>query len=246
MVTVTFPAVGRGSWNTKGVGGTLSTDGKSPGSWFAPAADPAKMIGKAAKAALATGTIDANLYAVFLAVKAIQRVVGATEDGLYGKDTAAAVALYQSVNGLGADGVWGVNTGKRAVSAALAKAATAAGSPATARKAALGHTTCESTFDIACVGPTTPKDRGPCQINADWHADVTFEQAFDLDFAADWQVRFVQGNIAAMSGNVSDGIAAYLLGVGGARSWVAAGRPASFRGADVAKYVADVREAGGL
>lgn len=40
-------------------------------------------------------------------VAAIQRLVGANPDGIYGPDTRAKVAAWQGRNGLAADGIWG-------------------------------------------------------------------------------------------------------------------------------------------
>lgn len=45
--------------------------------------------------------------------KIIQKAVGATADGLFGKDTEKAVKTYQEKNGLTADGVVGVKTWKK-------------------------------------------------------------------------------------------------------------------------------------
>lgn len=45
-----------------------------------------------------------------MTVKQIQKVVGVTADGLYGKGTKAAVATYQGKLGVTADGLWGKST----------------------------------------------------------------------------------------------------------------------------------------
>lgn len=45
-----------------------------------------------------------------MTVKAIQKVVGVTADGLYGAATKAAVATYQAKLGVSADGLWGPAT----------------------------------------------------------------------------------------------------------------------------------------
>ncbi|MGN7978103.1 peptidoglycan-binding domain-containing protein [Microbacterium sp. 22195] len=44
----------------------------------------------------------------------IQRVVGATQDGIYGPDTTAKVRAYQASHGLTADGIWGPLTDAKA------------------------------------------------------------------------------------------------------------------------------------
>lgn len=43
-------------------------------------------------------------------VKILQRVLGIKDDGIFGKDTKAALTLYQQTNGLLADGICGLNT----------------------------------------------------------------------------------------------------------------------------------------
>lgn len=43
-------------------------------------------------------------------IEAIQRLVGADPDGIYGADTTAKVKIYQSQHGLTADGIWGPRT----------------------------------------------------------------------------------------------------------------------------------------
>ena len=48
--------------------------------------------------------------------KIVQRIVGVTADGLFGKDTRNAVIAYQKKNGLVADGEVGINTWKKLLS----------------------------------------------------------------------------------------------------------------------------------
>jgi peptidoglycan hydrolase-like protein with peptidoglycan-binding domain len=185
------------------------------------------MIGSATNKALASGkAVNINDYAVLRAVVAIQREVGADPDGIFGPDTGKKLTAWQSSHGVGADGVFGQGSSKAMFMPMLERAVKSIENPhKDLLRVARGHTWSESSLDPGCVGPSTPEDLGLCQINGRWHPDMTAEARLDPDTALRWQANFVQQNIASMSGNVRDGIAAYLLGVGGAKQWVGAGRP---------------------
>jgi hypothetical protein len=237
VVNISYPQNGRGAWSA--LGGTLSLDGKSAGIYYRVAADPAKYIGKSTATAVAAGkTVSVNDYAVFRAVMAIQTEIGAGVDGVFGPETSKRLAAWQDSKGLVDDGIFGQTSAKAMflplLEAACKKVTNA--SPDLTR-VARGHTMSESSWDPGAVGFTTPLDLGLCQINGQWHPDLSPEARLNPRIALPWQASFVESNIDAMNGNIRDGIAAYMLGIGGARTWVADGRPDVWRGVDVKSYI---------
>jgi hypothetical protein len=225
--TLVQPSTGRGAWNKKGVGGTLNLDGTGPGEFYRAPAGSSKMIGSATSKKVKAGDpVDANDYAVWRAVVAIQTEIEVLADGIFGNDTAAALKAWQTRNGIGADGIFGQGSAKKMFQPLLQSATgNISGAHKDLYRAANGHTWSESSLDPGCVGPTTPEDLGLCQINGRWHPDMTAAARLDPRAALRWQAQFVQDNLEAMGNNTRDGIAAYLLGVGGAKQWVASGRP---------------------
>lgn len=257
MSIYTYPKAGRGAWSA--VGGTLSLDGRNPGSYYrAPASGKYDdMPGATAHKALKAGTpVEINSFAVFMGVRAIQAQLGVKPDGLFGGDTGAAVKAFQAKYparcGV-ADGIVGPRTSRalfeRLLSAACAGRTTAA---LTLEFLVRGHVGHESSWDPGAVGWVTPQDLGLGQINGPSHPDMDEVERLTPGVSLPWVATFVDGNVVAMKGVLDDGIAAYLLGVSGARTWVKLGRPAVWVrsnadgdtiSTDVADYIADVRRA---
>lgn len=246
MVQLTYATKGRGAWPKSGVGGTLNADGTAAGQYYRAPADgsPMAMPGYVGYMLLAAGApVDVNFYAVHQGVRAIQREIGATVDGLFGPATAARLTTWQTEKRLPADGVFGPQSAQAmftTIAAALAK--NISGSTTTSRLV-LGHVPVESGWDPAAVGLSTPHDLGLGQINGDAHLDLTPEYRLTPRLALTAVATIVQADLAAMNWIVRDAIAAYNLGVGGARAWVKAGHPAVFNGAPIGSYVAAVLEA---
>lgn len=245
MVNVLPVTQGRGTWPNDGDGGTLVLDGTKLGPWYRSPAGTMKWPGYAGYVAAKNNTsVDLNFYAVYRAVKDLQRVVGATSDGLFGAQTGDKVKTWQANHGLVADGVVGPKTTRAMYHpVVLASAKTVDTSLTNLGPIAGGHIGWESGWDPGAVGVTTPDDVGLGQINGPSHPDMSLDDRLDPRKAITWIVNFVDDNITQMNGVEDDGIAAYNLGVGGARSWVKAGRPQFFNGVDVWKYIANVRNA---
>lgn len=236
MLQLTYPTPGRGAWSS--IGGTLSSDGTKPGTYYRSPAGTMKMPGLAGYTAVQQdGSIDINSYAVYMAVKGIQREVGVTEDGLFGPATGAAVSSWQIRHGLESDGVFGPTTARtmfRAVALTIARNA----SPNLAvTELVFGHVGFESGWDPGAVGYVEPRDLGLGQINGPAHPELTPSFRLSPRPALAYVANFVLNNLESMLWIARDAIAAYNLGVGGARAWVSAGRPAEFKGVNVAGYI---------
>lgn len=228
-LTIITGTKGRGAWNKNGVGGTLSSTGDAPGRYYcAPATGSGlDMPGLAGARAVRNGTeVSIDEYAVYAAVRAIQTRCGIVVDGIFGQDTAAAVKGFQRSAKVTDDGVVGPATSK-AMWASLATAEAIKVDPDPNLSQMLsGHIGWESGWDVGAVGGSTPQDLGLGQINGPSHPDLDADERLSPYTALPWMASFVDSNLTAMGRNTRDGIAAYNLGVGGAKSWVSVGRPA--------------------
>lgn len=231
-----YPTRGRGAWTN--LGGTLDSEGDGPGIYYRSPAGSMLMPGIVGyRAVHNAATTDINSYAVYMAVKGIQREVGATEDGLYGSDTAAAVQKWQLSRNLLPDGVFGPASARVMFRERATIAAKATSDNSAVVKLTLGHTGFESSWDPGAVGYVQPQDLGLGQINGPAHPSVSVDFRLTPRSALGFVANFVLGNLQAMLWNERDAIAAYNLGVGGARAWVKAGRPVHYLGVDVAGYI---------
>lgn len=224
---ITYPARGRGSYPSSGAGGTLSSDGMKPGRYYTLNHGDQKMIGLTGyRANQANARVSIDDYAVWRGTVGIQRMLGVTSDGLFGKHTFAALKSWQSSRGLVADGVAGPTTLRAMFSPLARKIAVMAGSAHTVLPdLVVGHVGYESGWDVGAVGESTPVDLGLGQINGPSHPTMTEIMRLDPETALRFVAQFVDGNLTSFDGNVRDAVAAYNLGVGGARSWIKAGRP---------------------
>lgn len=235
---------GRGAWSS--IGGLLSVDGRSRGPYYRAPSDGsfARMPGATTAMAIRNNvTVDLNTYAVYMGVRACQRQIGVSDDGVWGPNTDIAAKKWQTqmtsaLVGV-ADGVIGPRSTKGMFMPDVLRIC---GSDTNLRYAVVGHMGHESGWDPAAVGMTTPEDLGLGQINGVYHPDMSIAARLTPEQAIPWMVSFVHGNLEAM-GSLDDGIAAYLLGIGGARSWVRAGRPQIFYKTDIPAYIRSVHTA---
>lgn len=244
-VKITYPNTGRAAWPSSGLGGTLDGTGKAPGPLYRAPAGDRDMPGLAASRAISAGAaVDINHYAVYAAVKAIQPMVGATADGLFGQKTGAALMAWQDAHGLTADGLYGGVTSTAMwlpfINAAVNGSTTDASGRASVRKLSRGHIGYESSWDPGAVGETTPEDLGLGQINGPAHPTFSVDDRLNPRVAIPYIVDLVRANLTAMSGVEQDAIAAYNLGVGGAKEWVRIGRPEVWKGKFVKRYIQGV------
>lgn len=246
---INTPERGRGAWPTSGKGGTLSVDGKKPGPYYRAPVGNSQMPGLTAALAVRNGReVDVNDYAVYMGVKALQKVIGATPDGILGPKSDAAVKDWQKKNGLVADGVPGPVTFRKMFEpVARAAAKKAAGAQKlnvdVLTEMVIGHVGHESMWDVGAVGYSTPEDLGLCQINGRWHPSEDFEERLTPETALNYAASVViAGNLRALSGDEDAAIFAYNVGIYGARRWVQLGRPKIHYGVDAYAYINSVKK----
>jgi soluble lytic murein transglycosylase-like protein len=233
---------GRGVWPSTGTGGTLTRtkDGKVvPGRWYlaAPAAprgaEPStdQRIQIHVFRQLRNGsTPNINDLAVFLGAKAIQKLLDFDEsgqDGIIGPNTDQRIRDKQKDLGVAADGLIGPTTMKAMLMPLIREVGERHG---VRWKLLCGKLTWEGNFDPGAVGWADMDDLGLSQINIRAHPHVSVEEAFDPHFALHFGARLMRENLDAFDGNERDAIAAYNLGQGGTRQWIAAGRPDTWHG----------------
>lgn len=243
MVELTYPSTGRGAWST-GTGGTLNSDGSAAGIYYREPTGHMAMPGYVAyKVTRAGAPVDVNFFAVYAGVKALQREIGVTDDGLFGPATTARLKTWQTEKRLTPDGVFGPASA-RAMFIPIAKAVGMHTSASTmVPRLVVGHVTVESGWDPGAVGVSTPHDLGLGQINGDAHPDLSPQFRLSPRLALGFVANFVLDNAEAMLWNERDTIAAYNLGVSGAKGWIQAGRPAVYKGKQIGQYIAAVQAA---
>ena len=225
---------GRSAWSP--VGGTLNVTGSAPGPYYrAPASGKFEdMIGAEALTAQRYGReVNLNAYAVYAGARAFQRVIGVTDDGVWGPKTDKAAKNWQyRQNGRAGtpDGIFGPKSARCAFLPLVTKAAGNSSLVAFLTRGHIGH---ESGWDPAAVGYSTPDDLGLGQINGTAHPDLDVTTRLTPEDAVPWIADFCRYNLEHMGEHVNDAIAAYLLGVTGAKTWVRQDRPRYYAGADI-------------
>lgn len=235
-LSLIYPDHGRGAWSS--AGGTLRSDGTGPGGYYRAPAGTMQMPGTVGyKAIQSSGSCDINSYAIYMGVKGIQREIGVTDDGLFGTDTGAALKAWQAGHSLEADGVYGPATAKAMFAPIARNIAGNVNSNPIVSKLTVAHVGFESGWDPGAVGSVEPRDLGLGQINGPAHSDLTPQFRLTPRYALSFVANFVYDNLQAMLWIERDAIAAYNLGVGGARSWVTAGRPDVWKNIKVKQYI---------
>lgn len=228
MTETTVVRVGRGAWPRDGRGGTIS--GAGPGPYYAYA-DLWRTVGLAAVLRFLDGQpIPFDELAVHYGVKAIQRLVNRCElpddlsvvDGIFGKETDLRVKDVQKRASLKADGVVGSKTMKALLLLPVVETAKRRNEP---WEAVWGLLAYEGGWDPGAVGYLDNNDLGLAQVNLKAHPSVTVEQAFDPYWAIEFIAGYLANALTYLNGNVRDAVASYNLGIGGARQWIADGRP---------------------
>ena len=214
---------GRGAWNVAGVGGTTKyKDATKPGPYYFLGTGKAPDGRKR----------DANEFAVFRAVIAYQRALNRAgyklaDDGFLGDKTSAALFDYQTKHpecGTPWGGV-GPDTSK---SLLLPLAQATHAEHADSRiplKVLTGVVKTESLWDAGAVGATDDNDLGLAQINGPSHPDLdVYERTLPV-VAFNFVLDYLTNALNQLDGNIRDAVASYNLGIGGARTWIKAGRP---------------------
>lgn len=134
-----------------------------------------------------------------------------------------AIRAFQNAHDLVADGIVGPFTAEALFRKRSALLESAKSIPA-------GYLcrlkTQESGNDPAAVGDVDPDDHGLIQINLRIHPDVTLAQATDPSYCLPWGAQ----DLAAAFASFHDwptALASYNVGLGGARRWLSAGKPAT-------------------
>lgn len=211
---------GRGSWSASGVGGTRDFKRDRPGPYYT------RDIGR-------IKVVDNNTRAVFEAVKVYQRALNRQTsavlavDGWFGKVTHRAVVRYQKAADIPGTTAWG-GIGPETSEHLLRPYVNAivrrqeSHIPARIVRGLIGK---ESQWDAGAVGFIDDDDVGLAQINADAHPDWGFVKRIKPLHNVQFIVDYLASNLKQLDDDLEDAIAAYNLGVAGARRWIERGRP---------------------
>lgn len=224
-------ANGRGAWSRSGIGGTLRRKSGEmvPGPFYAAAEGDQRIQIHVYRALKAGVTPEINDLAVFLGAKAVQKLLGFDEkgqDGIIGPNTDEKIREKQRELKVATDGLVGRKTMQAMVMPLVHEAEKKHG---VRWQILCGKLANEGAWDPGAVGYHDVSDLGLSQINIRAHPKVSPNEAYDPHFAVDFGARYMAQNLATFDGNERDAIAAYNLGAGGCRQWIAAGRPDEWR-----------------
>lgn len=246
-LSIIYPAkgYGRGNFATNAqLGGTLDPKGIGPGPYFrAPASHQFKdMPGSIAVMALRKNIpCSINDYAVYMGVRAIQRVIGVEDDGVFGDDSDKAGREFQKKNKLTIDGVLGPTSCRLMFEPLVVSIVDRLkNSGVTLLMMSKGHMLVESNYDPASVGEYDPQDLGP-GLNGTHNPEMSAEFRLTPEKAIPAMVKIVAGNLIMLKGDIDSAILAYNIGRSGARDWVEANRPSRFLGVDTFAYINKVK-----
>lgn len=221
---------GRGAWNSKGVGGTLKLSGGKtvPGPYYMLAQNDAEQIGLKTWCLREQGLpVRLEYNAVFHAVVGLQMLckdyyADVKPDGIFGPETDLAVRRAQEFLFLTTDGQVGPKTMKALMKPVLQRRTGILGF---AWEPVYGILQYEGGWDPGAVGYHDQGDWGLAQINSKSHPHISFAEAFCPSFAISFVINYISSALNALDGDLRTAVASYNLGIGGARQWVAAGRP---------------------
>ncbi len=224
---------GRGAFPSSGRGGTLNAAGTLPGRFYRSRATnaPARVLAPGLigfRAARDATEVSINDYAVYRGVMFLQQTFGEpTVDGVLGPKTDAKIKAWQGTKGLKQDGVYGPATARMLLTPVVIAAAREVDPTheSDLARIVIGTISYESGWDHSAIGVQDPRDIGIAQVHLPMHTSLSVNDALDPLIAIPWMTRFIDGNLARMNYDVRDAVAAYNLGVGGARLWIADGRP---------------------
>jgi hypothetical protein len=255
---ITYPEKGRAAWPAAGTGGTLSADGKAYGRYYRKQFakkgynNPILTPGRVAYNAVLNETeVSIDYYAVYMAIKSVQRWVGAPVTGLFDKATKDAVVQWQAEKGLTQDGIFGPATARALVEPViLSEAKKLDANHPILGQVAVGFCAWESGFDFGAVGGATPEDLGLFQINGPSHPSMSVDQRLTILPSIRYALELIKSNLDEFPNDLDAGIAAYNLGKQGAKDWIADGKPDVWvrdgKSTDVRKYINAIKKGAGL
>lgn len=215
---------GRGAWPASGLGGTKKyKDGTKSGPYY--------YLGTGQKVAY---EVDKNGFAVWRAVVAYQRALNRRlngdipEDGVFGPITSEAVLRFQTANREQTGDPWGgigPETSRALLYPDLQAYVRRHEDERVTENMVSGTIAQESLWDAGAVGFLDDTDLGLAQINGPSHPTLSPVERLYPVVAFDFVCNYYTNALNALDGNVRDSVAAYNLGIGGARQWIAAGRP---------------------
>lgn len=240
---IDYSVPGRGAWPASvNTGGTLNLAGNGPGKFYRSATGDATPIGLTMYNKHVSKTVHdvhINEVATWRAAMALQKAVNAQavaapliEDGIWGVKSDLAFRAFQEKAGVFVDGIVGPTTSKALFLPMLEKRVVLrAGVDFMRHQKDFMVDLCsatialESGWDPGAVGYTTPRDLGISQINTAAHTDITWETAFDPNYAFTKKLSIIKVNFDYVLYDIILAIASYNGGLGGASNWHAAGRP---------------------
>lgn len=222
---------GRGAWPKDGRGGTLKTK-TTPGPFYMMGEGWGTPGLSAVLKFIDGQPVPLDELAVHKGVKAIQRLLnGCTglglqikEDGIFQADTDHAVKKLQGLGSIKQDGIVGQKTMKTLLFVPITRKSAERWS-GDQWKAVWGILHWEGGWDPGAVGYADKNDWGLAQVNTVAHPKVTLDQAFDPYWAIDFILDYLDNASYYLGRDIRDQVASYNLGIGGARQWIAAGRP---------------------
>lgn len=141
----------------------------------------------------------------------------------FGMATYRATKRFQEIEGIGVDGVIGQTTARHL----FRKRASGLEARWSVPDGLLQRLkTLESANDPSAYGYTDADDHGLVQINLRIHTNVTLEEALDPFYALQYAANAVTGAFAKFN-DWDVAVASWNVGVGGATSWLSAGKPST-------------------
>lgn len=243
---------GRGAWPASGTGGTLSYRSARKGAYYA--------YFKGAPVVGSADISDVNAFAVNAGVMCIQNALNREHgtslkpDGLFGSETEKAAMSWQTAQNKAGNkwfSAWGGFGPESTRELLLPQLKSRARTHPDLLPLVFGIVQNESNWDPGAVGYVDITDLGLAQINGPSHPTMPAERCLRSQPSFDFAISMLASAFKEFDGDVDPAVASYNLGLGGAHSWVKAGKPDSWKPPgstdtrDVRGYIARITKAYG-